>query len=374
MRIHIFSDNVAPYRIGWADEMGKTQEVRFIYTKDKDAERNNSWLVKKSRFAEMVKIPARVIKNRAITFGVAKYIKKNPADIIVFDGYGPIPNVLGMLYCKRHNIDYFINVDGVEVGHSEGRLARMVKKKIFGKNAYFLVGSKYSANGFINRGIDSGKIYVHNFTSIYSDDILKEIPSKEERAAQKTELGIANKPTIIAVGRFLQLKQFDKLINAFAKYDDKYQLLIIGEGEEETVYHDMIESKGLNNVSIIPFMPLEQLKKYYFAADLLVLPSNSEVWGLVINEAMGFGALPIIASDRVVAAYSLIKEGKNGYIFPYDNEQELSKCIEKVLECEDASQMQNESLRIICEFTIENIAMTHIEIFKRYLKNKEISQ
>ncbi len=371
MKIHIFSDNVAPYRMGWADEMGKTEEVRFIYTKDKDAERNDNWLVKKSKYAEMVKIPARVIKNRAISFGYAKYIKKNPADIIVFDGYGPIPNVLGMLYCKRHNIDYFINVDGVEIGHTESRLARAIKKRIFCKNAHFLFGSEYSRDIFIGRGIDPEKTCVHNFTSIYNDDILKSCPTREERSAKKKELGIDDKPTIIAVGRFLELKQFDMLIKAFEQFDDKYQLLIIGEGEEEAKYRELIREMGLKNVRIVPFMPLSQLKEYYFASELLVLPSNSEVWGLVINEAMGFGAMPIIAADRVVAAYSLVKNGENGYIFLYDDQDALGDCIRKVMEDLDMEKASDRSLDIIRKYTIENTAAVHIDFFKEYLKAKK---
>ncbi len=372
MNILILSDNVAPYRMNWAEELAKTNEVTFVYVKEKDDNAVSSWLVKSSKNVQMVKLPARVIKNNAITRNVVKYIKKhrNEADIIIFDGYGTIPNVLGMLYCKRHKIKYFINIDGVRIGHKESWIARLLKKKIFNAYAYYLCGSNYSANWLKGLGIDEKRICVHNFTSLRNADLIQTVPSVEERDAMKKELGLMELPTAIAVGRFVKLKQFDMIIEAFKKYDDKYQLLIIGEGPEKDTYLKIIQENNLKNVRVINFQPLDELRKYYFAANSLVMASNSEVWGMVMNEAMGYGAVSLVASDRCVGAYDLINQDVNGKMFNHLNVDELSDCLGFVLDNYDNKSLNLESLKIIKNYTVENTAKRHLEFFDRFLSGE----
>ena len=62
------------------------------------------------------------------------------------------------------------------------------------------------------------------------------------------------------------------------------------------------------------FMTKKELADWYQAADLFVMPTREDVWGLVVNEAMAYG-LPVISSDMCGAASEMVKNGYNGYIF-----------------------------------------------------------
>nr|WP_288723691.1 glycosyltransferase [uncultured Sellimonas sp.] len=371
MKIIIFSDNVAPYRIAWADEMGKNNDVTFVYVKDKDAERNDDWLVKNSSFAKMVKIPAFVIKNHAVTMNVIRYIKKNSADVIIFDGYGTIPNMLGMVYmilCKRQ---FFINVDGVVLDAKETPVKHIIKKFLFCKYAYFLCSSEFTERWIQSFGVANKRTIAHNFSSLHAEDILEQTPSVQERIDAKKSLGLKNLPTVIAVGRFMKLKQFDMLIEAFRKYDNDNQLLIIGEGSEKSTYEKKIKEYSLKNVKIIEFMPFDRLKKYYYASDLLVLPSYSEVWGLVVNEGMGCGALPVIVSDRCVAGYNLAKNGITGYQFKFDCVNDLEKKMGLIINNKELRERMSEaSLREVRKYTVENIAKIHLQWFEQFVSEE----
>jgi glycosyltransferase involved in cell wall biosynthesis len=64
----------------------------------------------------------------------------------------------------------------------------------------------------------------------------------------------------------------------------------------------------------------------YAAADILVLPSRSETWGLVVNEAMASG-IPAIASDQVGCVPDLVIEGESGSVFPATDYMALSRLI-----------------------------------------------
>ena len=67
-----------------------------------------------------------------------------------------------------------------------------------------------------------------------------------------------------------------------------------------------------------------EIGKYYSLADVFVLLSDSETWGVVVNEVMNFGK-PVIVSDTVGCGPDLVKQGENGYIFPVGDVEELSK-------------------------------------------------
>ena len=72
--------------------------------------------------------------------------------------------------------------------------------------------------------------------------------------------------------------------------------------------------QNFKNIKFVGFVNQEFLPNYYLLADLFVLPSKYDAWGLVVNEAMQFNK-PIITSKNVVSSYDLVKNGVNGYIF-----------------------------------------------------------
>lgn len=103
----------------------------------------------------------------------------------------------------------------------------------------------------------------------------------------------------LAVGRFSRLhKGFDLLIEAFsifAREDKEWTLDIVGEGVEEPLYRDLIKKYHLEGrIRIHPFT--NQIQDYYSEAQVYVLSSRWEGFGLVLVEAMAHG-LPVVSSD-----------------------------------------------------------------------------
>jgi glycosyltransferase involved in cell wall biosynthesis len=72
----------------------------------------------------------------------------------------------------------------------------------------------------------------------------------------------------------------------------------------------------------------------YAAADVFVLPSENEPWGLAVNEAMCAG-LPIVTSDAVGCAVDLVQDGVNGAIFPVADGKALAGALELMLRDSD---------------------------------------
>jgi glycosyltransferase involved in cell wall biosynthesis len=88
----------------------------------------------------------------------------------------------------------------------------------------------------------------------------------------------------------------------------------------------------------------------YALADVLVMPSQSDTWGMVLNEAMASG-MPVIASDRCGGAIDLIDEGKNGFIFRSKDVIQLSLLMTSICDKDKIQAMSVHSLRKIKQFS-----------------------
>jgi glycosyltransferase involved in cell wall biosynthesis len=92
-------------------------------------------------------------------------------------------------------------------------------------------------------------------------------------------------------------------------------LLVVGNGRAKTSLEQ--KSKRLKEVVFTGHVGYETMAAYYGLADIFVLPSREEVWGLVVNEAMASG-LPVVCSRNAGCCRDLVKDGVNG--FSYETE------------------------------------------------------
>ena len=181
---------------------------------------------------------------------------------------------------------------------------------------------------------------------------------------------MADKTTFLAVGQFIHRKGFDLLLDAWGRANCEGQLYIIGGGPSEALYRSMIEKAGLQNVYILDYKRPAELRPYFLASDVFVMPTREDIWGLVINEAMAVG-LPVITSDRCTAGVELITHGQSGYVYPCEDVAALAQHIKMLHSHPDMRHRFSQNvLRTIQKYTIENIVQSHLTSL-RMLKNKE---
>ena len=138
----------------------------------------------------------------------------------------------------------------------------------------------------------------------------------------------ANDETLVAlfVGKFIEMKRPVDLLLALARLREQGVAAIgvfVGAGELEAELQAVAERLGVT-AKFVGFKNQTELPAYYVSADVLILPSESETWGLVVNEAMACG-LPAIVSDAVGCAPDLIDEGKTGFTFALGNPGQLAQ-------------------------------------------------
>jgi glycosyltransferase involved in cell wall biosynthesis len=155
------------------------------------------------------------------------------------------------------------------------------------------------------------------------------VPERESRRFIGKELGY---PLILFVGNLIPRKGAHLLIEAGAKLKGrglKVQLVIVGEGPQKDHLKKMIREKDLfSSVSLDGGRRPAELVYYYNAADLFVLPSLMESFGLVFIEAMLCGC-PVIGTPAVLN--ELIPSSDYGYCTPPDDASALADVIEKAL-------------------------------------------
>lgn len=143
-------------------------------------------------------------------------------------------------------------------------------------------------DSLIELGVDAAKITVLR----NGVDLAKFVPV--DRDAQRRELGWQG-PTLLSVGNLYTHKGHDLVIRAMPRLPE-YRLRIIGSGPERESFARLAQTEGVaDRVEFLGAIAQSELKRYYSAADALVLASSREGWANVLLEAMACGT-PVVAS------------------------------------------------------------------------------
>ncbi|MBS1531722.1 MAG: glycosyltransferase family 4 protein [Bacteroidetes bacterium] len=165
--------------------------------------------------------------------------------------------------------------------------------------------------------------------------------------------------TVTCVARLVPIKNIDNLLRAWTIIEKKrpdYKLAIIGDGPEFVSLNELTLSLGLKTIVFLGAINNSDIPTYFYNSVAFVLPSLSESWGLVVNEAMAAG-LPILISNKINAANALLQEGVNGYGYePLDIENMAEKIMNFInLSVPEKIKMSDSSLEIINGMSYENM-------------------
>lgn len=367
MKILYLTNIPSPYRVDFFNELGKYCELKVLFERETAGDRDQRW--KADRFENFRAIFLTGIKvgaDASISLSVLPYLKKG-YDAIILGGYSSPTYMLAIDYMKTHKIPFFINADGGFIKKNNSFIRRL-KTHYIGAAQGWLSTGKMTDQYLLYYGAQKEKIYHYPFTSIKESDLC--YPTNEEKSHIKELLKIREKKIALTVGRFIEIKGFEFLIEAAGKMNKDYGVYIVG-GIPDKKYLEIVQQYEAINVHFIDFMDKIQLKKYYMAADIFVFTSKLDVWGLVLNEAMSCG-LPCIASSMANASYELIDEGINGYVVNPEDIQELAHKMENLLTNDTMrEEMGISALGKIKNFTIEEMAKAHITIIESWNKSRK---
>lgn len=252
-------------------------------------------------------------------------VRKYKPDVVNLPGYYEPAMVLVQLCCRLMGIKVILSIDSTESDNANIWYKEAIKKFIISQaNGFFCYGT-LAADYMLKLGAKPDQILMRN--NAVDNEKVQHIHDDTNTITLKKQLHITTDKNFIYIGRLMKIKNIQRLLEAYQQLGTPdWGLILVGEGKDKADILDYIEGNKINNVHFVPAQPWQEVPKYMALADVLVLPSYSEPWGLVVNEAMACGKA-VIVSEKCGCANDLVKNGENGFTFNPFNVEQLRKSL-----------------------------------------------
>jgi glycosyltransferase involved in cell wall biosynthesis len=294
-------------------------------------------------------------------------IRYKPHVINVQGYFDPAMNLI-LLYCKLVGIKVIMASDSTELDNPNVGWREAIKRYLVKKSdGFFCYGTK-SAEYMLKLGAKKEQILVaNNAVDNKKIEAIHKL-AQSSREQRKNELGL-KKYNFIFVGRLIPFKNVSIILSAFSKIKSNskdWGILILGDGEELDAMKEYCHINELEEyIRFVPGKSWYQVPEWFALADVFILPSYSEPWGLVANEAMAC-SLPILISERCGCASDLVIEGENGFTFnPYSEDELAEKMNFFIQNPSKIIEMGHISHKVIQHFSPEKVAEDMLKGFKK---------
>lgn len=345
-----------PYRMGLirriAERSPLVPEVVFI-----GADVSQSWRQSLSGVSASF-LPAGTLASAVV---IARKLWTRRYRLVHLAGWGGH----GVLLCTWmlalwHRLPLFVESDTqlpVVLAPWKRAIKRLVYPALFRTPRKFFAGGTRQVAYFHHYGVPGDRIVIDGLTVDVTEIIDRSECLKKGGAASaiRASFGLTVAQTVfIFVGRLERYKGIEDLLKAFDALNSNHPetaLLVVGDGSERS---RVVAAAGSNaSIRYLGRLDYERVIQAYNCADVAVVPSLNEPWGLVVNEAMAVG-LPVIASDRVGCVDDLVRHGKTGLIYDAGSVEDLGQSMLNLLQApQKRSAMGLAGRRLISGWTLE---------------------
>lgn len=292
--------------------------------------------------------------------GIWKELGKERPDAVVLMGWTNPTWWIVIIACLKNKIPFlYMNDANVQAEVYGAKWKSIIKRIALGK-VIFRLASGFLSSGTANNdlyrfyGVPIKKLIPFGYSMVHQLLLPESRQLESKKDCIRKEMGIPeNGFVVLFCGRFIKQKGLFELLQAFQKLQNRDKVLVlVGGGEIEMELREYVTANNIQSVHFFGFQGRKDLPKFYAMSDVLVLPSWRETWGMVVNEALCFG-LPVIVSDQVGAAPDLVKNGFNGYIFPYKNVRALTHSMNQVMNFSEEQRIdaKNVSQKLIADWS-----------------------
>jgi glycosyltransferase involved in cell wall biosynthesis len=319
IRVAVVSPEPTPYRSPLFDLVAARPEVdsTVIYAAETVARR--TWQVEprhRAVFLRGVRLPGlrRLFRHDyPLTPRIRAALRDVDPHVVVVSGWSTFASQAAIAWCRATRVPYVVLVESHDLGPRPGwrrAIKGAVVPRVLEPAAGVLAVGSLARTSAIERGAYPARVRVFANTVDVPAWEARADRLRERRAELREALGIRrDEVAVVSAGRLAPEKGFDTLLRAAAT-DKRLTVVIAGEGPER----EALARLG-GRVRLLGDLDEERLAEIYAAADVFALLSLHESWGVVVNEAAASG-LPLVLSDRVGAAYDLLRNGENGFLVP----------------------------------------------------------
>ncbi len=281
--------------------------------------------------------------------------------VLNITGYFDWAQVLLMFYARIRGVRVVLSSESSTADHKRSPVKESIKRFIVNTaDACFCFGSS-SAQYLQSLGVPDNKIAVRHAAVVDEEQILA-----HHRAASQTS--VSQEPAFIYVGRLSPEKNLITLINAFIALSvlrpgHHWKLRLVGAGPMEEEISQLAAAHS--NIILEGSHPWYVVPHYLAKSKVLVLPSLSEPWGLVVNEAMVCG-MPVLVSEVCGCCPDLVHDGVNGFTFSPRDKHGLTERLTWFIDHPEALEKMGQASReMIQPFASAVVADEMVDTFKR---------
>lgn len=282
---------------------------------------------------------------------ISNYLKKEKINLVI--GFITSANILAILASRKNKIPCIISERNYPK-KSNTQLQWRTLRKLLYKKADFLVVQTDKIKEQFEPIMASNKIV------ILKNPIAPELSQARDANFEKENI-------ILNIGRLTNQKAQDLLIKAFANVDNtNWKLLIVGKGEKEKEYKQLIKSLKLDDkVSLLG--QTKDIAHFYNKSKIFAFTSLFEGSPNALIEAMHFG-LPCVSTDCPTGPSELIKDGHSGYLIPIGDQKLLEQRLSKLISDEGVrKKFGSNAIKSVQSFEVEPVTLKWTHLFEKLL-------
>ena len=335
-RLTIITEIISPYRIPLFNALNRHPNVdlHLIFLAETDPELRQ-WQVYKNEINfsyEVLPSYRKRIRGHNALFnrGVARSLSVAKPDAILCGGYNYLASWQALRWARKRGVPFLLwsesNLQDMRAG---SRFIEFLKREFLRRCSGFVVPGRSALEYLRAHGIKESDIF-KAVNAVDNDRFSRAAAVAQENAVQlRSELSLPTR-YFLFVGRLVREKGIFELLAAYASLEEDLRadvgLVFVGDGPSRSALEAEAASVARGVIKFVGFAHQEQLPAYYTLAEMLVLPTYTDTWGLVVNEAMACG-LPVILSEAAGCAADLLTQDWNGQIIPTRNVAALASAM-----------------------------------------------
>lgn len=356
-RLLIISEIIAPYRIPVFNALAARDDVdlSIIFLAETDPGLRE-WRV----YKDDIRFPYHVLPswrrqvgryNILINRGMSKALCQLNPEVLVCGGYNYIASWQALRWAKRRNIPFLLwSESNIRDSRPQTGAIEFLKRRFIAACSGFVVPGKSSLEYLRHLGVLQQPIFSAP-NAVDVDFFCRNAVRARENAGELINARNLPERYFLYVGRLVPQKGVFELLEAYAKLSveirRKVGLVLVGDGAVRSELQQRASRISPGQIRFPGFAHREALPEYYGLAEALVLPTYTDTWGLVVNEAMSSG-LPIIVSSAAGCVDDLVEDGGNGFVIPPRDVSSLTNAMANLLENPDRMrQMSRRSVERI---------------------------
>lgn len=351
----------SPYKVELMNLLGKEVDLTACFEYHAEENRENSWYNTDFDNFKAIYLDAGIKQ--------LYQISRSNFDLLINSDYSKLNCMILTSLFRFQGKPVILQADG-GIPENRGFFMNKIISLVM-KNCNYYLSSGLKTNEYFSfYGVPAKTILNYRFSSINVNDLDKNKALVAKKEDCRRELNLKESKIILSVGQIIPRKGFDILLKAIQHLETDDVGVVIAGGNPTQELIELVSSLNLTNIHFVGFKNKAELAKYYASADIFVLPTREDIWGLVINEAMSF-KLPVVSTERCVAAMEFNQLFHNGIIVPIEDEISLAKGIDRLLLNEEFYSCCSEnSWRGIQEYTIENTKEDYLSAIKKVVNQQ----